>query len=168
MPLLCLQHNSAGKLNSLRQLAHPSGCGGMLRWPAVSRDAPAEDADAAQAGGGAVGTQAAQVAQGQGVAERDGASEAEESVDILVDFRDPAAAHVSLYGVDTVLTPAGPTRSSFCTPLLTGLDLAAAGGGGYLAVLTHTKLSGFGHLKVEVTPPNRVGQVDLSRTLQKG
>ena len=102
------------------------------------------------------------------MAERDGASEAEESVDILVDFRDPAAAHVSLYGVDTVLTPAGPTRSSFCTPLLTGLDLAAAGGGGYLAVLTHTKLSGFGHLKVEVTPPNRVGQVDLSRTLQKG
>jgi len=138
----------------------------MLRWPAVSRDAPAEDADAAQAGGGAAASQAAQVAQAP--AARDGASEAEESVDILVDFRDPAAAHVSLYGVDTVLTPAGPTRSSFCTPILTGLDLAAAGGGGYLAVLTHTKLSGFGHVKVEVTPPNRVGQVDLSRTLQKG
>ena len=61
----------------------------------------------------------------------------------------------------------GYTFKTYCTPLVAGIDLNAAGGGGYLAFLTHTKLSGFGSLKVEITPPNRVAEIDLSRVLEK-
>jgi hypothetical protein len=116
------------------------------------------------------------------------------SVDILVDFRDPAHASVTLYAADLIPQPQpqpqgqtsaaatagdsdgngnggsrgyGYRLKSYCTPLLVDLDLHAAGGGGYLAFLSHTKLSGFGHVKVEITPPNRVAQIDLSRIIEK-
>ena len=104
------------------------------------------------------------------------------SVDILVDFRDPSNATITLFGADLTLSPSaggaksdadarsgasGYTLKTYRTPLLAGIDLNAAGGGGYLAFLTHTKLSGFGSLKVEMTPPNRVSEIDLSRILEK-
>ena len=68
---------------------------------------------------------------------------------------------------DTRSGAGGYTFKTYCTPLMAGIDLNAAGGGGYLAFLTHTKLSGFGSLKVEITPPNRVAEIDLSRVLEK-
>lgn len=157
---------------SLRQLPHPSRCGVLLRWPTATV--------AAAARGSGVWSDAV------GYSTYEKYEKEKESccnsVDVLVDFRDPSNASVTLFGADLTLslgagdaTTGDDTRSSgsgysfktYCTPLMAGVDLKAAGGGGYLAFLTHTKLSGFGSVKVEITPPNRVAEIDLSRVLEK-
>jgi hypothetical protein len=158
--------------DSLRQLPSPSRCGALLRWPTATV------VPAARSSGGQSVPMDYRTYEKYEQEKQSCCS----SVDILVDFRDTSNATITLFGADLTLFPStgdatgnavarsgvgGYTFKTYCTPLVAGIDLNAAGGGGYLAFLTHTKLSGFGSLKVEITPPNRVAEIDLSRVLEK-
>lgn len=166
-------NNPAGAAkDSLRQLPRPSRCGVLLRWPTATVAAAAR-------GRGAWSDAVGCCTYEKYEKEKESCCN---SVDILVDFRDTSNASITLFGADLTLTlgagdptigddaqssGSGYTFKTYSTPLMAGIDLNEAGGGGYLAFLTHTKLSGFGSVKVEITPPNRVAEVDLSRVLEK-
>jgi hypothetical protein len=61
-------------------------------------------------------------------------------------------------------------RRSYCVQLLHSLELgfdgSGAADGGFLALMSHSKLSGFGQVTVSVTPPQEVLSLDLSKMLQ--
>lgn len=97
-------------------------------------------------------------------------AEAEVAVDVLVDFRDPSNATVRLYAADIAADIAagaggGLVRRPYTQELLSLVLEDGAAGGGHLAILTHTKLSGFGQVGVRLTPPQHVQDVDLARML---
>ena len=89
-------------------------------------------------------------------------NESEPCIDVLVDFYDANEASIWAFGTDVSAAGKKERRVSWAAPILTGLQLQQHGGG-FLAVMTHSKLSSFGHVRIGVTPPQAVAIIDLTR-----